>query len=217
MLHSEACNVDSQLMIHTLTIPVFYSHPYRQALHGAFPEATLVLCVFHLLQAMWRWLWSSSNGVPKQHRAQLLKSFRGLVYASTPTALTEGLARLMEDHIASQHPKFVRHLQEVFKRREEWAICLHTHLPIRGNHTNNYVESAMRVVKEKVLHRRLNAYNVTEIVDFVVTRMEAHYTRRLTDVANNRLQMSHKKVVETEDMERDSIVQVHYCGMQVYS
>lgn len=200
----------------SLPIPVLDSHPYRQALHGAFPEATLVLCVFHILQAMWRWLWSSANGVPKQHRAHLLKSFRGLVYASTPTALMEGYTRLMEDHIASQHQKYVRHLQEVFKRREEWAICLQAHLPTRGNHTNNYVESAMRVVKEQVLHR-LKAYNVTQLVDFVVTRMEAHYTRRLTDVANNRLKTSHKKVVETEDIKRDSIVQVHYCGMQMYS
>ncbi|XP_035516707.1 uncharacterized protein si:dkey-75a21.2 [Morone saxatilis] len=179
----------------------------RQALHEAYPEATLVLCVFRVvLQAMWRWLWSSSNDVLKQHRAHLLRSFRSLVYASTPAALMEVYTRLREDHVASQHPKFVQHLQEVFQRREEWAICLHVQLPTRGNHTNNYVESAMRVVKEKVLHQ-LKAYNVRQLVDFVFTRMEAHYIRRLTDVANNRLQTSLKKVLETEDIGRYSIVQ----------
>ncbi len=117
---------------------------------------------------------------------------------------------------ASQHPRFVRCLQEVFKRREEWTICLQAQLPTRGNHTNNYVESAMKVVKEKVLHR-LEAYSVTQSVDSVVTRIEAHYIRRLTDVANNRLRPPLKKVLETEDIRRDSIVQVHYCGMQMYS
>ncbi|XP_070839700.1 uncharacterized protein [Chaetodon trifascialis] len=178
----------------------------RQALHEAFPKVTLVLCVFHLLQAMWRWLWSSSNGVPEQHRAHLLKSFRGLVYASTPAALMEGYTRLMEDHVASQHPKFVRYLQEVFKRREEWAICLQAQPPTGGNRTSNYVESAMRVVKEKVLHR-LKAYNVTQLVDFVITRMEAHYIRRLTDVSSSRLQTSLKRVLKTEDIGTDSIVQ----------
>lgn len=186
----------------------------RQALHEAFPKATLVLCVSHLLQAMWRWLWSSSNGVPVQHRAHLLKSFRGLVYASTPAALMDGYNRLIEDHIVSQHPKFVRHLQEVFKQREEWAICLQVQLSARGNQTNDYVESAMRVVKEKVLHQ-LKAYNVTQLVNFVVTRMEAHYTRRLTDVANNRLQTSLKRLLKTDGIGTDSVVQVHFCGRQV--
>lgn len=180
--------------------------PLRQALHGAFPEATLVLCVFHLLQAMWRWLWNCSSEVPMQHRAQLLKSFRGLVYASTPTDLMEGYNRLIEDHVASQHPDFVRHLQEVFQRREEWAICLQTTLPIRENDIDSYIDSAMRMVKEKVLHR-LKSYNVTQLVNFVVTRMEAHYIHRLIDVANNRLQTSLKKGFKVKDMRRYSIVQ----------
>ena len=30
----------------------------RGALGQAFPDATLLLCSFHLLQAVWRWLWS---------------------------------------------------------------------------------------------------------------------------------------------------------------
>lgn len=188
----------------------------KQALHEAFPKATLLLCVFHLLQAMWRWLWNSSNEVPKQHRAHLLKSFRGLVYASTPTALMEGYTRLMEDHIASQHPKFVQHLEEVFTQREEWAICLQAQLSTIENQINNYVESAMRVIKEKVLHR-LKSYNLTQLVNFVVTRMEAHYIHRLMDAANNRLQTSLKKVLKIKDNERHSIVQVQYCGMLMYS
>lgn len=187
----------------------------RQALHEAFPKTTLLLCDFHLLQAMWRWLWDSSNEVPIENRAHLLKSFKGLVYASTPTALMEGYTRLMEDHVASQHPKFVQHLQEVFKQRDEWAICLQAQLCTVEYQINNYVESAMRVVKEKVLHR-LKSYNLTQLVNFVVTRMEAHYIHRLTDAANNRLQTSLKKVLKIKNTERHSIVQVHYCGMPMY-
>ncbi len=181
----------------------------RQALHGAFPEAALVLCGFHLLQAMWRWLWDSSNEVPEQHRTYLLKCFRGLVYASTPAALMEGYTSLMEDHIASQHPKFVQHLQEVFERRGEWAICLQTQLPTTESHTKDYMETAKRVYKDKVLHR-LKTYNVVQLVDFVLTRMEAQYIRRLTNVSNSQLKTS-QRVLKTEDIGRDSIVQVHCC------
>ncbi|KAJ8346648.1 hypothetical protein SKAU_G00280490 [Synaphobranchus kaupii] len=178
----------------------------RQSLCTVYPKATLVLCVFHLLQAMWSWLWNTYSGVPKQHRAHLLKSFKVLVYAETSTALMGSYTKLMEDHIAVQHPKFLRHLKEVFERREEWAICLQSELATRGNHTNNFVESAMRVVKEKVLHR-LKAYNVTQLVDFVTTRMEAYYIRRLTDAANNRLRVIHKKGEGKGDINSDAIVQ----------
>ncbi|KAK0139461.1 F-box only protein 24 [Merluccius polli] len=55
----------------------------------------------------------------------------------------------------------------------------------RGVAIPYHVDSA-RVVKEKVLHR-LKSFNVTQLVDFVVTKMEAHYIRHLTHVANNRL------------------------------
>ncbi|KAJ8333580.1 hypothetical protein SKAU_G00415880 [Synaphobranchus kaupii] len=97
----------------------------RQSLCTVYPKATLVLCVFHL-QVMWRWLWNTYSGVPKQHRAHLLKSFKVLVYAETSTALMGSYTTLMEDHIAVQHPKFLWHLKEVFERREEmeaYYIC----------------------------------------------------------------------------------------------
>ena len=73
----------------------------------------------------------------------------------------------------------------MYGRREEWAICLRNDVLTRGHNTNNFVESAVKVVKEKVLHR-LKAFNVTQLVDFVITRMERYYVRRLTDVANDR-------------------------------
>lgn len=180
----------------------------RQALREAFPNSALLLCVLHLLQAMWRWLWNSLNEVPKQHRAYLLNSFRGLVYSSTPTALAEGYSRLMEDPVASQLPKFVQYLQEVFDRREEWAICLQAQLSIAENNINHYEECAMRLVKEKALHR-LKSYNLTQLVNFVVTRMEAHYIQRLTDAASNRQQTSLKKMLKIKDIEKQTIMQVH--------
>ena len=75
-------------------------------------------------QAMWRWLWSSHNGVPKPHRAYLLKRFKSLVYAPSEAALMADYGKLMMDPTAVCHAKFTRHLQQVFERREEWALCL---------------------------------------------------------------------------------------------
>ncbi|XP_056151032.1 uncharacterized protein LOC130125479 [Lampris incognitus] len=44
----------------------------------------------------------------------------------------------------------------------------------------------MKVIKDNVLHR-LKAYNLSQLVDFMVTRFEDYYIRRLTDFASNRV------------------------------
>ncbi|XP_062391790.1 uncharacterized protein LOC134079728 [Sardina pilchardus] len=157
----------------------------RQAVLDVYPQTHPILCVFHILQAMWRWLWDANNGVPKTHRQHLLQLFKVLVYARSPSDLDASYHQAIQDSIASQYQKYTKHLAAVFKRRELWALCLRSHLPTRGNNTNNYVESAMRVLKDQIFYR-LKAYNITQLVDFITTRLEAYYIRRLIDVTNNR-------------------------------
>ncbi|XP_031169028.1 uncharacterized protein LOC116059903 isoform X2 [Sander lucioperca] len=168
----------------------------RQALAAVYPGASLMLSTFHLLQAMWRWLWNSHNGIKKEERPQLLNGFRGLVYARTAEELSAAYATLSADPLASKH-NFMKRLLEVYGRRQEWALCL------RGNTTNNYVESAVRIVRDKVLHR-LKAYNLTQLVDFITTRFEASYIRRLTDFANNRV--IHLSAPKGDDVDCHKIV-----------
>ncbi|XP_056157609.1 uncharacterized protein LOC130131904 isoform X2 [Lampris incognitus] len=158
----------------------------RQSLHATFPTSRLLLCTFHLLQAMWRWLLDSHNKIVKEDRPQLLTEFRRLVYVSTEGELSAAYAELNNGILAKKYPNFLKHVAKVYGRREEWALCLRTHLVTHGNNTNNYVESAMKVIKDNVLHR-LKAYNLSQLVDFMVTRFEDYYIRRLTDFANNRV------------------------------
>lgn len=209
-----------QLLLTVFPPERFYYHPegpqvfmttdcaaIRQVLRDVFPKATLLYSVHHLLQAMFRWLWTSSNEVPRQHRTHLLKSYRSLLCAATPASLEESYIKLAEDSVASQHSKFLRYVQEVFTQREEWAICLNAHLSAADNQVNKYVESATKFAKEKVLYR-LKSYSLALLVNFVVTRMEAHYLNRLTCAANSRLQVSAKKVVKGKDVERHLVLQV---------
>ena len=53
----------------------------RRSLHRNWPNATLLLCVFHVLQQVWRWLFERQHGVSKDHRVEIMKLFRKLVYA----------------------------------------------------------------------------------------------------------------------------------------
>ncbi|XP_071947653.1 uncharacterized protein [Antedon mediterranea] len=155
------------------------------AIHAVYPETSLLLCVFHLLQAMWRWLWDAKNRIAKCDRPSLLGVLKSLVYAESARELNERYEVVTEDPAARKYHKYREHLDSIYQRKEAWAICLRSNLMTRGNNTNNYVESAMRVVKDKVLYR-LKAYNVTQLMDFILTRMESYYARRLLDVANNR-------------------------------
>ncbi|XP_058628486.1 uncharacterized protein LOC131538589 isoform X2 [Onychostoma macrolepis] len=157
----------------------------RQALQNVFPQTTSLLCVFHVLQAMWRWLWDSHHGVPKGDRQWLLDIFKKMVYAMSPEELEASYHQALQDPAVLKHQQYRDHLTAVFAQRKDWAICLRTGLPTRGNDTNNFVESAMRVLKDSIFHR-LKAYNITQLVDFICTRLEAYYIRRLLDVANGR-------------------------------
>ncbi|XP_011609921.2 uncharacterized protein isoform X2 [Takifugu rubripes] len=206
-------------LLHTVFPPErFFGHPdgplvvmtddstlLRQALHEAFPKATLLFSVLHLLRAMWRWLWSSPNEIPKHHRSRLLNSFRILLRASTPVALMEAYSRLMEDPVSTQCPNFVLHLQEVFEKRGEWAICLQEQLSAVRNTVNSCEESVTRRIKDKLFYR-LKSHNLTQLVKFVVTKMEAHYIHRLTDAANNRLQTA-QKTMKGKELDKQTILQ----------
>lgn len=182
----------------------------RQALSESYPHTHPILCVFHILQAMWRWLWDAHNAVPKSDRQTLLQLFKAMVYARNPGELEASYHRALEDSTAKLHPRYCKYLTSIFSRREAWAICLRTHLPTRGNDTNNYVESAMRVLKDQVLYR-LKAYNITQLMDFITTRLEAYYCRRLIDAANNRIKLKSKG--DTRRTHVWNCYMVYYCHL----
>ena len=158
----------------------------RQALSAVYPEATCLLCVFHILQAHWRYLWNAQNNVLQRNRQHLFHLLKDMVYADSSETLQSRYETAVNDSVVESSDRVKARMQSLYERRREWALCERTGLPIRGNHTNNYCESAMRVLKDHVL-QRTKAFNLQQLMDFIVTRFDNHYQRRLLDVANNRL------------------------------
>lgn len=37
-----------------------------EAIKSVWPESQNLLCIFHVLQAVWRWLWDAKNGINKR-------------------------------------------------------------------------------------------------------------------------------------------------------
>ena len=53
----------------------------RQAIHRPFPQTILMLCIFHLLQALWRWLWDGIHNIKKENRPELFGLVKDMVFA----------------------------------------------------------------------------------------------------------------------------------------
>lgn len=59
------------------------SEAERKALHLTYKDSTLLLCTFHILQAMWRFFWDGKHKITKEHRPQLLKMVKRLLYCNS--------------------------------------------------------------------------------------------------------------------------------------
>jgi len=53
----------------------------RGALSSCFPYASMLLCAFHVQQAMWRWLLDTHHQIAKEDRQLLMRLFKAVAYA----------------------------------------------------------------------------------------------------------------------------------------
>ena len=116
------------------------------ALHNAFHSATLILCVFQVLQAAWRWLWDSKNRIAMKDRQHLFHAIKYMVYAKDATVFDAKYQAILRDQRITAYTPFMTYVTKVYDRRELRALCIRTNLLIRGNNTNKYCEAAVRVV-----------------------------------------------------------------------
>lgn len=104
----------------------------------------------------------------------LIKKLRKLLYAASETALESCYHELLEKcPEAARYPHFLQHLKLLRPKRSEWAHCYRTSLHIRGNHTNNYAEAGIRILKELVFSR-VKAHNVVQMFSFITEVFEMY-------------------------------------------
>jgi len=153
--------------------------------HPEFPDSTTLLCQFHVMWAAWRWLWNSSSRIQPSDRGHLYDLIKRAVLCRTTDELAEALTAMHHDDIAVNSQKFITYCDKLLEKSELWATCYRADAAVRGHATNNTIESSIRILKERIFER-LKAFNFVQLIDFFVTRLEAYYERRLTNVANNR-------------------------------
>ena len=97
----------------------------------------------------------------------------------------------------------MEHLAKAYGRRiETWALFYRreNNLPTRGSETNNYVETSMKLTKEKQFSR-VRTHNHVELLK-VLCDDSALYVTKLVDIGNGRdsaLRQANSKYLEREN------------------
>ena len=95
----------------------------QNALSSTWQSMKLLLCVFHLLQALWRCEWNSDHKIDKCDKPTLFRLFKALLYARNQDEYQEAEKRLFEDETTAKYPQYVQHIKKnILPRKEDWAI-----------------------------------------------------------------------------------------------
>ena len=150
----------------------------------AYSAAILILCIFHILQQVWRWLHETKHSIKKEDRPPLLLKFKSLVYSETRERFRELYDGIITDEVIKTYPSFVKYMQNLDGIKESWALCYRTHLLIRGHNTNNNAEAQFLVIRDIIL-QRVKEFNIVSLFDKLVVDFNDYYKNKLLSVASS--------------------------------
>ena len=138
--------IHSASIIYSILWGVICQYRWREinALHTLWPDAILLLFVWHVLNAVWRWLWEGNHKIQKEDRPHLLKTFRDVLYAKTQSEYIAKKEELLSDDICLRYPHYIKHLEVgYFSRNEAWTLFFRNDkkLPTHSTKTSNYIKA----------------------------------------------------------------------------
>lgn len=159
------------------------SKALKSALKIVWPSVEQLLCQFHVISAVWNWLFTPSNNVPKAERKMCINSVREIMYACTQEEAETLFEKCMGNF---QHlDKFCKYVTELYLRKEQWSFSFRKHVLNRSHNTNNFAEITFRIFKDLIL-MRLKAHNSLSLLSFISHELDDYYSSRLTDIAFGR-------------------------------
>ena len=159
-------------------IMINYSMAERDGLRQTWPTADLLLCTFHFLQSIWRWLLNSKHGINCDERQTLMNLVTKLVYAKTEAELITEYCNFENHVLVKKYKNFNTYITGYWVRRKEWVVYFRDAAYMRGINTNNYAESGIRILKD-IVFKRVKAYNVIQLFNFITVTFDMYYKRRL--------------------------------------
>ena len=155
----------------------------KGALLETWKEVILLLCTFHFLQAVWRWLFNSSNNINRDDRQYLMGHFQKLVFSPSEEEFQAATESVLTDNVTAKYPNYQENVKRSLKQQREWALCHQKNLIIRGN----YTESMIKIFKSVIL-QQMRAYSLIELFKFIKEGLEMYFQRKLLALAFEKTQ-----------------------------
>ena len=155
----------------------------RDALHAVWPKALLLLCLFHIMQQVWRWLCEGKNKISLPDRKEIMLVFKDMSYEPDAETFKTKYDQITENDTAIKYPHFLLYLDGVYEIRNAWALCYRNDVITRSYNTNNNAEAQFLVMKDKIL-QRVKEFNVISLFSKLVNDFTEHYKNKLLSVAS---------------------------------
>ena len=108
-----------------------------------------------------------------------------MVYAAYEDTMEEEHEEMMGSDVVRKYANLVIYLANLYEIRESWALSYRKLLQIRGNNTNNPVESQFLVLKDEVLNRT-KEININRLFEKITNECTNHYKIKLLNVASGK-------------------------------
>ena len=95
----------------------------QNAIKSPFPESGSKLCLFHVDQAVWRWLWNSVNKVALGNRKTLIQEFQSIMRSSSVEQAELPYKEACDSPTSKKYGNWRTYLQSHWERRELWCIA----------------------------------------------------------------------------------------------
>lgn len=94
----------------------------RMALDSVWRGAILLLCIFHVAQAVWRWLWEAQHGIENCDRQPLMKDFLALMRCTSRAEVPTLYQKCRCSEVAMRYPRYLAYLEKYWDRRLDWCL-----------------------------------------------------------------------------------------------
>ena len=152
------------------------------AIQNVFKESTVLLCIFHVLNAFWKWLQSNvKSGKESNLRQNLWYKLRQLIYATENSDSISSELRAL----VSGDKKLEKHVDGILKKSRKILKTYRSHFELFGVDTNNIIERFFLKIKDEYLQRN-KCFNALHLISQVILEYEDTVYRKLAKFINGR-------------------------------
>lgn len=81
----------------------------RKTLAATWSTSQRLLCIFHILQQVWRWLLDSKHGIHKHNRQELMVAMKTLVHSKSKEEFNYVCENIQASALTKTYPSFGRY------------------------------------------------------------------------------------------------------------